>query len=134
MTLSLALTPSGHLRLEDGAESQPPVSETAAAALRRAFGQSSAEGLLLLGTKDLDQQLPADFVFWRGIARDLFQRVCHLGEAAFDRWASLSGPSPEELAQLVAAAPPHARSGIPDRRTARPAMARAARSGNGTRR
>jgi hypothetical protein len=105
--LSLTITPGGHLRVEDTEpDGQQPLAEAAAAALQHAFGQSSAEGLLLLGSKELDQELPADLVFWRGVARDLFGRVCHLGEAAFDRWASLTGPSPEELAQLVAVAPP----------------------------
>lgn len=106
MNLSLAITPSGHLRVDEALEGQAPVSEATAAALRVSFAQSSAEGLLLLGTKELDQELPPEFVFWRGISRAFFQRVCHLGEAALDQWGALSEPAEEESAQLVAEAPP----------------------------
>jgi hypothetical protein len=106
MSLTLAITPSGHLRVEDAPENQPPLAEAMAAELRRAFGVSGAEGLLLLASAQSRQELPAEFVFFRGIAQNLFQRLCHLGEAAADQWASLSEPVEEELAQLVAEAPP----------------------------
>ena len=48
--------------------------------LRHSFGQSSAEGLLALAGRELDAELPADFVYWRGLAREFFSRLCHLGE------------------------------------------------------
>ena len=72
----ISLTPSGHLRVEDGLATEPTLDEPAADTLRRAFGESSAEGLLLLATGALDRELPADFVFWRGFAREFFQHVC----------------------------------------------------------
>src|SRR5947209_1438599 len=96
----LAITPSGHLRVEDGPATQPPIPETTAALLRGAFAQSSADGLLVLATRELDQEVPADFVFWRGVARDLFQHVCHLGEAPVEQWTALKVPPDEELSRL----------------------------------
>ena len=47
---------------------------------KRAFAKSSAEGLLLLASHELAQELPAALVFWRGLARQFFQAVCQLGE------------------------------------------------------
>src|SRR5205823_4953184 len=106
MSLSLAITPGGHLRVEDDPESQPAVAETAAGRLRRAFELASAEGLLVLAARELDQELPAALVFWRGFAREFFNRICHLGETAVSQWASLPEPSAEELGRWVADAPP----------------------------
>src|SRR5437660_1241198 len=104
--LTLTITPSGHLRLEDAPERQPAVSEATATALKRAFAESSVDGLLALATDELDRDLPVELVFWRGIARELFQRICHLGESAVNQWASVKEPAEAELGQLVAAAPP----------------------------
>ena len=83
MSLSLAITPSGHLHVEDGAQEQPSLAEATAPALRHAFDQSSAEGLLLLATAELERELPAEFVFWRGFAREFFQRLCQLEPCLF---------------------------------------------------
>src|SRR5438105_8265586 len=102
----LSITPSGHLCVEDGLAAERILDEPTAAGARRAFGLSSAEGLLLLASSALDQQLPADFVFWRGFARDFFQRVCHLGEAPIEQWTGLKEPADDELAKLVVGAPP----------------------------
>ncbi len=102
----LSITPSGHLRVEEGSAMEPTLDEPAADVLRRAFAESSAAGLLLLATSALDQELPADFVFWRGFARDFFQHVCHLGEAPIEQWAELKEPAEGGLAMLVAEAPP----------------------------
>src|SRR5687767_9013690 len=106
MNLSLTITPSGHLHVREASESQPAVPDTAATGLRGAFQESSAAGLLLLATNELDQELPAEFIFWRGFAREFFQQLCHLDESAVDEWASLREPAHEELTQLVAEAPP----------------------------
>src|SRR5436190_7036723 len=106
MSLSLALTPAGHLRVEVGPEGQAPLAENVAATLRHSFGHSSAEGLLALASEELDLELPAEFVFWRGFAREFFNQLCHLGEGAISQWATLPEPGAEALARLAAEAPP----------------------------
>ena len=63
-------------------------------------------GLLLLSSQQMRQELPSSLAFWRSLARDFFHAVCQLGEAGFDRWASLAPPSAEQFAQIVADAPP----------------------------
>jgi non-specific serine/threonine protein kinase len=104
--IHLTITPSGNLHVQGAAEEPPSASEATAQSLRQAFGQSSAEGLLLLATQALDQELTADFVYWRGITRDFFQRLRQLGEPDLQRWATLSPPGEDELSRLVAEAPP----------------------------
>jgi non-specific serine/threonine protein kinase len=104
--LGLFLTPSGILHIDGGSAKQPILETQTAGALQRAFGASSAEGLLLLATNELEQELPAEFVFWRGFARDFFQHLCHLGEVSLAEWMALKEPGDEALASLVSAAPP----------------------------
>jgi non-specific serine/threonine protein kinase len=106
MSTSLAISPSGHLRVESEPDSLPLVSDETAAALESSFARSSAEGLLCLASHELDEALPAALVFWRGLARLLFQAVCQLGEGAIDRWATVPAPADEQFAELAAEAPP----------------------------
>ena len=73
---------------------------------KAAFAKSSAAGLVLLASHDLDHEMPAELIFWRGLARRFFQAVCHEGEGAFEKWSSIAPPSEEELSQLVTEAPP----------------------------
>lgn len=106
MSFSLLITPGGHLRLVSDSENLPEISGEAAQALTEAFGKSSAEGLLLLASREFAQELPASLVFWRSLARQFFQAVCQLGEGAFQKWQSVAAPADEELALLAAEAPP----------------------------
>jgi non-specific serine/threonine protein kinase len=105
MSLSLTITPGGHLHLVNDPDSLPTVPEAAAAALQRAFEQSSAEGLLRLASAELSPELPPALVFWRGLARQFFQAVCQLGEAGIKQWASVAPPE-ELLDRLATEAPP----------------------------
>ncbi|MFN0053993.1 MAG: DEAD/DEAH box helicase [Planctomycetales bacterium] len=106
MSLSVVITPGGQLLISDDPEDVPAVPEGLATQLKEAFARSSAEGLLLLSTGTLDQELPPPLVYWRGLARDLFQAVCQLGEGGFDHWRRIAPPVPEQLAQLAMEAPP----------------------------
>ena len=106
MNLSILLTPGGHLRLASDPESLPEISGEAVEALESAFAKSSADGLLLLASAELSQELPATFVFWRSLARQFFQAVCQLGEGGFSKWQAVAAPGEEELAGVVAEAPP----------------------------
>ena len=103
MSITIFITPHGHLRT-DAADVLPAVAEATAARLQEAFARSNAEGLLVLAAGH--EELPAALVFWRGLARLYFQAVCQLGEAAIDQWAAVPAPADEQLAQMVAEAPP----------------------------
>jgi non-specific serine/threonine protein kinase len=106
MSLSLTLTPGGHLKLEEAPDTLPLLSDRAQGAIERAFGRSTAEGLIFLASRELDEELPAAFVFWRGIARDLFAAICRLGEGAVEAWARIEPPQRDRLEQLATDAPP----------------------------
>src|SRR5688572_6481335 len=106
MNVTLAITPGGHLRAVDDAESTPALSAVAGPAVRDAFGISSGTGLHLLASQLLDDEVPPALVFWRGLARQFFQAVCHLGDAPPAKWKALAPPDEEALAALVLEAPP----------------------------
>jgi hypothetical protein len=105
MSLSLAITPGSHLRVEDDALA-PALLEDIASRLRQAFCAASAEGLLALASADLSGELPAAFVFWRDFARAFFNRICQLGEVGLSQWSAVAEPSGEESAQWISEAPP----------------------------
>lgn len=106
MRLSLLIAPSGRLRVEHAADGPSEISDAAARSLEEAFARSSADGLVALASEEMSQELPPDFSFWRGFARKLFHVVCQLGEGSPAKWKSVSPPADEELAQLLADAPP----------------------------
>ncbi len=103
MTPSIILTPGGRLRVEMGADVQAATSE---AVLRDAFAESNAQGLFLLTTQTLDRELPAEFTFWRGFAREFFQRLCQFGDHTIEQWQTLSAPVTNQLEQWIGDAPP----------------------------
>ncbi len=106
MSHCLLITPSGHLRFELNPDALSEVSAESRQAMGKAFGESSAAGLLLLASPELAEALPAELVFWRSLARRYFQAVCRLGEGGFSRWRSVDAPSTEELTRMVEEAPP----------------------------
>ncbi len=106
MSQILAITPGGHLRLVEGNDEAAAIPAALAQPLAAALAESSAEGLLLLASAEMPRELPAELNYWRQVARRFFQAVCHLGEGSLAKWKSLPPPADEELAQLVAEAPP----------------------------
>ncbi len=106
MNLSLQITPGGRLQTIEDPEAAPALSREAEIELAKTFGESSAEGLLLLASSQLEEELPAAFLFWRTLVRQFFQAVCQLGESGFPKWADVVAPAEEELAGPVADAPP----------------------------
>jgi non-specific serine/threonine protein kinase len=106
MSLNLLITPAGRLHTTPDPDALPAVSTEATAELEKSFADSNADGLLLLASSQLEDELPAAFVFWRGFARQFFQAICQLGESGFPKWAEVAAPAEEELARVVAEAPP----------------------------
>src|SRR5438128_5708259 len=106
MSMTVIITPAGSLRLVADPESLPALSGAATRALEQAFSKSQAEGLLVLASQEMDRELPAALVFWREMARRLFQAVCLLGETGFAQWTAILAPSDEALAAWAAEARP----------------------------
>ncbi|MCI0332625.1 MAG: DEAD/DEAH box helicase [Planctomycetes bacterium] len=106
MSVSLFITPGGQLRLEIAPESLSTVAEANVTALQAAVDESNTAVLELLASPQWSGDLPATLVFWRGFAREFFHAICQFGEDAVRDWKSAPPPSDEQLAQLIADAPP----------------------------
>ena len=113
MTIRIAITPGGRLVTEADDEAAEHLAETAAAAIERAFGDSSAEGLFHLASRALAEQLPASLVYWRDFAARFFHALCGLDDDAIAQATrrsaddeTLASPDEKQLDDLVDAAPP----------------------------
>ncbi len=106
MSKQIRITPAGQLLVEDDPQSQPELASAVAGALRAAFEPSSAEGLLYLASRGLEQQLPPGFVFWRDFARQLFHEFCQFGEQPVELWHEVPTPPDDQLSLLIGDAPP----------------------------
>jgi non-specific serine/threonine protein kinase len=106
MSQRLFITPAGRLGLEPDSESLLALTNTIATSLTEAFQKSSGEGLLLLASGAIKQELPASLMFARDYARQLFTAICHLGEEGFGQWKELLPPPDEQLSAMVSEAPP----------------------------
>ena len=124
MSIRIVISPHGRLlceSIEDAADGRA-LDAAEATAIRQAFGDSSADGLLCLVMSRATGALPADLLFWRDWSRRFFDAVSHLNEEQLaglaaggdstSRSARKAGhdslPSPDDLALavLIAEAPP----------------------------
>jgi non-specific serine/threonine protein kinase len=101
---TLTLTPRGHLLLAGSAELDA-LAARHRAAVRDAFGQGSAEGLLELGAREVGSALPPDLSYWRDFGARFVAAVCTGGQSAADP-AALAAPPRSDLDALAAAVPP----------------------------
>jgi non-specific serine/threonine protein kinase len=77
--LTLAVSPSGRLRLEESPDAEP-LDPKAAAAIASAFARGTADGLFHLGAGEADADLPAALGFFRDFARLFVTRLCAIGD------------------------------------------------------
>ena len=75
VSLSLALTPHGHLVLspEDGV---PGLDAATAGRLQRAFGRGAGHGLLQLGAEETGTALPPVYSYWREFGARYVTALC----------------------------------------------------------
>ena len=100
--VALAVSPRGALHLDPLA----PDAVRVPARLVEAFARGPGAGLVHLGSVALGAALPPSLAFARDLAKLFFTRLCGAADLETNR-AALSIPAPaDELAALVAAAPP----------------------------
>lgn len=106
-TLSLALTPHGHVVLVRSPDA-PTLPRELQQRLERAFARGAAHGLLDLGLREVGTALPPVFAFWRDFGARYVTTLCTSAEpSATDKALNaIAAPSQGELTRLVAAAPP----------------------------
>jgi non-specific serine/threonine protein kinase len=101
-SLSLALTPQGHLRLVDDAEA-PPLSAELAQRLVAAFERGTGHGLLQLGAREVGAAAAPVIAWWRDFAARYVTALCATPEDAEPAVAALDEATIESL---LADAPP----------------------------
>jgi len=103
--LSLAISPSGRLRLV-GSPDEEPLEPKPAEAIAAAFARGSADGLFHLGAVEVSTRLPPTLAFFRDFARLFVSRLCAIGDIE-DRRDHVEVPCPPgELERLAGEVPP----------------------------
>ncbi len=103
--LTLAVSPSGRLRLLESPDA-PPLDPRPAEAIAAAFAGGPAAGLFHLGAVEVSTRLPPALGFFRDFARLFVTRLCGLGDIE-ERRAQVDVPAPPgELDRLAGEAPP----------------------------
>jgi superfamily II DNA or RNA helicase len=109
VTVTLVLTPSGHLVLAPSSDA-PPLPDPLQGQLQDSFARTPGHALLHLGLREVGTALPPIFAFWRDFAARYVTALCTSAEASDDDTsiASVTAPSSDDLDSLVATAPPMA--------------------------
>jgi len=106
VSLSLGLTPHGHLALTHDGDA-PPLDAGLRDRLQRALDRGSGHGLLLLGADEAGSALPPAASYWREFGGRYVTALCTQqgGEEPQDT-VRVTAPADEELEHLALAAPP----------------------------
>ena len=103
--LTLAISPSGRLRLIENPDA-PPLDPRLAQGIADAFASGTAAGLFHLGAVEVSSPLPPALGFFRDFARIFVARLCAIGDLE-DRGAEVAIPVPPGvLDQLADEVPP----------------------------
>ncbi|PYM61764.1 MAG: ATP-dependent helicase [Candidatus Rokuibacteriota bacterium] len=103
--LTLAVSPSGRLRLLESPDASP-LDPQPAEAISAAFARGPAAGLFHLGAVEVSTRLPPALAFFQDFARLFVTRLCGIGDIE-ERRVQLDVPAPPaELDRLASEAPP----------------------------
>jgi superfamily II DNA or RNA helicase len=103
--LTLAISPSGRLRLVENPDA-PPLDPRLAHGIGDAFASGTAAGLFHLGAVEVSSPLPPALGFFRDFARIFVARLCAIGDLE-DQGAEVAIPVPPGvLDQLAGEVPP----------------------------
>ncbi len=105
--ISLALSPSGHLKLQAAREDEPAPEAATARRIEKLFGSDDAGWLFDFGASLVHAPLPGPLGFARDFGRRFVTALCGVAELEA-RATKLELPAPEqgELDALIRAAPP----------------------------
>jgi non-specific serine/threonine protein kinase len=106
VSLSLLVTPSGHLRLDAEPPAPAPLEPAVAESITQAFARGEGPGLLHLGAAQVETPLPPVLGYFRDLGRTFLSRVCQLTDP--DQELSGERPALDEgtLARLLLNLPP----------------------------
>jgi superfamily II DNA or RNA helicase len=105
-SLSLLVSPAGHLRLDPEPPAPAPIAQAVAERIERAFAGGEGPGLLHLGAAEVETALPPALGYFRDLSRAFLSRVCQLGDP--DRELSAERPALDGATQarLILTVPP----------------------------
>ena len=105
--LCCSLTPSGHIRLLEGAtETRRPLSAAARECITAAFSKGRGHGVLHLGAAELATELDPTLGFWRDLGQQFVSAVCAALDPTDPDSFIVPEPDPSALSALAAAVPP----------------------------
>jgi len=105
--LTLAVSPSGRLRLVESPD-EDPLDSKPAEAITAAFARGPAAGLFHLGAVEVSTPLPPALGFFRDFARLFVSRLCAIGDIE-ERRERVEVPAPQdEIERLAGEVPPMA--------------------------
>ena len=112
-SLTLIVTPSGHVRLAPEMDA-PPLAMEIQQRLQESFDRGSGHGVLYLGAEHVGSALPPALAYWRDFAARYVTAVCALPERFVDgdesddivEQALVAAPDTHHLDILVTDAPP----------------------------
>jgi non-specific serine/threonine protein kinase len=104
VSVTVHLTPQGHLRLADEPSSR--LDAGVAGRLRDAFARGSGHGLLHLGAAEVETPLPVVLAYWRDVGARYVTAATAFPADAPGKAPSVPAPPADALAKLAADAPP----------------------------
>jgi len=96
----LALSPEGHVYLNENAHALESLPELVLITMRFLFCRDTAYGLLQLGILDFTL-LPASFLFWHRFARTFVTHVCRSVGVAQQELPHIATPTHDELQEMI---------------------------------
>ena len=107
MGIALSISPHGRLLVSDAVSESPLPDDPHCERIRRAFGESQANGLLQLATRELTSPLPPEFAWVRDFTCRYLTALCHAPEiSGASELPVVPTPGAEELAAMTLEAPP----------------------------
>jgi len=102
-SLTLRLTPQGHLALDDSKDA-PELDPATAERIAQAFSRGAGHGLLRLGATEVGSVLPPVFAYWRELGARFVTALCTRPSGDEEVVATVAPPD-SDLKELAAAAP-----------------------------
>ena len=100
------LTPHGLLLVENAPPPSPWLEVETGRRVAAAFAESAAQGLLHLGTRELNAALPPAGAWWRELARRFLTQLCHTAGLEQAQEVAAQPPREADLSALAETAPP----------------------------
>ncbi len=102
ISVELALSPEGHVYLNEGGQASERLRISEAEEIRSLFASDVSKGLLHLGIQDFSFSLPASFLFWQTFSRQFVAQLCKIAPGtALEKSLEIPLPDEAKLQEMV---------------------------------